>query len=167
MLPVAGSRIVTVSSTGHRIGAGIRFDDLHGERSYDRIAAYGQSKLANLLFTYELQRRLAPHGTTVAVAAHPGAAATDLGRNLPAPARLLLPVVMALIAQGPAMGALPTLRAATDPATLGGQHYGPDGWWEGKGHPHVVASSDASYDLSVQRRLWTVSEQLTDVSFAA
>lgn len=165
MLPVPGSRVVTVSSMAHRVRAGIRFDDLQSERSYDRVAAYGQSKLANLLFTYELQRRLAPLGGTIAVAAHPGVAATELVRNLPGPVRLVLPAVMPLFTQGPAMGALPTLRAATDPAVLGGQYYGPDGWRENRGHPRVVASSKQSHDEVVQRRLWAVSEQLTGVRF--
>jgi NAD(P)-dependent dehydrogenase (short-subunit alcohol dehydrogenase family) len=165
MLPVYGSRVVTVSSVAHRVRAGIRFDDLQSERSYDRLAAYGQSKLANLMFTYELQRRLASHSTTIAVAAHPGVAATELVRNLPGPVRLILPAVMPLFTQKPAMGALPTLRAATDPAVLGGQYYGPDGWRENRGHPRVVASSELSHDEAVQRRLWAVSEQLTDVAF--
>ena len=84
LLPVAGSRVVTVSSIGHRIRADIHFDDLQWERGYNRVGAYGQAKLANLLFTYELQRRLAPHGTTIAAAAHPGGSQTELTRNLPA-----------------------------------------------------------------------------------
>src|ERR1700678_2974719 len=84
LLPVAGSRVVTVSSIGHRtFGADIHFDDLQWERRYNRVGAYGQSKLANLLFTYELQRRLAPHGTTAAVAAHPGGSRTEPTRNVP------------------------------------------------------------------------------------
>ncbi len=88
LLPVPGSRVVTVSSVGHRIRAAIHFDDLQWERSYSRVAAYGQSKLANLMFTYELQRRLAPLGTTVAVAAHPGVSNTELARNTPAALRV-------------------------------------------------------------------------------
>jgi len=164
LLPVPGSRVVTVSSVGHRIRAEIHFDDLQWERSYNRVAAYGQSKLANLLFTYELQRRLASHGTTVAVAAHPGVANTDLVRNLPAALRAIAPVVAPLISQAPAMGALPTLRAATDPAVLGGQYYGPDGLRESRGHPQVVTSSDQSYDVAIQQRLWAVSEDLTGVT---
>jgi NAD(P)-dependent dehydrogenase (short-subunit alcohol dehydrogenase family) len=164
LLPVPGSRVVTVSSIGHRIRAAIHFDDLQWERSYNRIAAYGQSKLANLMFTYELQRRLTSHGTTIAVAAHPGTANTELVRNLPAAVRGIAPVVAPLISQSPAKGALPTLRAATDPAVLGGQYYGPDGWLESRGHPQVVPSSDQSYDVTVQQRLWTVSEDLTGVT---
>ena len=111
-----GSRVVTVSSIGHRIRAAIHFDDLQWERSYSRVAAYGQSKLANLMFTYELQRRLATHGTTVAVAAHPGMSNTDSPATPPRPSGVPLTWLAPLITQTPAMGALPTLRAATDPA---------------------------------------------------
>ncbi|QKW14101.1 SDR family NAD(P)-dependent oxidoreductase [Verrucosispora sp. NA02020] len=167
MRPVPGSRVVTVSSVGHRIRADIHFDDLHWERSYGRVAAYGQSKLANLMFTYELQRRLAPHGTTVAVAAHPGMSSTELARNSPPALRLPLTWLAPLITQSPAMGALPTLRAATDPAVLGGQYYGPGGRNEVMGHPRLVTSSPKSYEVAVQKRLWAVSEDLTGVTFPA
>lgn len=165
LLPVPGSRVVTVSSVGHRIRAAIHFDDLNWERSYSRTGAYGQSKLANLMFTYELQRRLAPRGTTVAVAAHPGVSNTELVRNSPAPLRVVADRVAPLLTQSAAMGALPTLRAATDPAVLGGQYYGPGGRGEVRGHPEVVTSSPQSYDLAVQQRLWSVSEDLTGVKF--
>ena len=165
MLPVPGSRVVTVSSTGHRIQAAIHFDDLQWERSYSRAGAYGQSKLANLMFTYELQRRLAPHGTTAAVAAHPGVSSTELTRNTPAAFRVPLNWIAPLITQTPAMGALPTLRAATDPAVLGGQYYGPGGRFEVMGHPRLVTSSPESYEVAVQQRLWAVSEDLTGVKF--
>jgi NAD(P)-dependent dehydrogenase (short-subunit alcohol dehydrogenase family) len=164
LLPVAGSRIVTVSSVGHRIRAGIHFDDLQWERGYSRVGAYGQAKLANLLFTYELQRRLAPRGTTIAVAAHPGGSRTELTRNLPALLERVTPLIEPLF-QGADMGALPTLRAATDPGVLGGQYYGPDGFGEQRGYPKVVASSDKSHDVDVQRRLWAVSEELTGVIY--
>ena len=163
LLPVAGSRVVTVSSQGHRFGR-IRFDDLQWERRYSRVGAYGQAKLANLLFTYELQRRLAPRGTTIAVAAHPGGSRTELTRNLPALVGALTSVVEPLF-QGADMGALPTLRAATDPGVLGGQYYGPDGFGEQRGYPKLVASNDRSHDADVQRRLWAVSEQLTGVMY--
>jgi NAD(P)-dependent dehydrogenase (short-subunit alcohol dehydrogenase family) len=165
MLPVAGSRVVTVSSIGHRIRAGIHFDDLQWERGYNRDAAYGQAKLANLLFTYELQRRLAPHGTTIAAAAHPGFSRTELTRNLPPLLGRVFSVVVPLVAQDAATGALPQLRAATDPGVLGGQYYGPDGFTETRGHPKVVASSAKSHDVDVQRRLWAVSEELTGVVY--
>ncbi|KKC02312.1 SDR family NAD(P)-dependent oxidoreductase [Mycobacterium nebraskense] len=163
LLPVAGSRVVTVSSMGHRFGR-IRFDDLQWERGYSRVGAYGQAKLANLLFTYELQRRLAPHGTTIAVAAHPGGSRTELTRNLPAVVGALTAVVEPLF-QGADMGALPTLRAATDPGVLGGQYYGPDGFAQQRGYPKLVGSNDRSHDVDVQRRLWAVSEELTGVTY--
>lgn len=165
LLPVAGSRVVTVSSMGHRILADIHFDDLQWERSYNRVAAYGQAKLANLLFTYELQRRLAPQGTTIAVAAHPGGSRTELNRNLPPLLERIATPTFGLISQAAAAGALPQLRAATDPGVLGGQYYGPDGFGELRGAPKVVASSDKSHDLERQRRLWTVSEELTGVVY--
>ena len=168
LLATAGSRVVTVSSVGHRIRSRIDFDDLQSEHGYSRVAAYGRSKLANLLFTYELQRRLAAADddvTTVALAAHPGGSNTELVRNSPAPLRALNAVFGPLIAQSAAMGALPTLRAATDPAAVGGQYYGPGGFRELRGHPVVVASSARSHDVDVQRRLWTVSEDLTGVTY--
>jgi NAD(P)-dependent dehydrogenase (short-subunit alcohol dehydrogenase family) len=165
LLPVPGSRVVTVSSTGHRIRAAIHFDDLQWQRSYGRAAAYGQSKLANLMFTYELQRRLAAHGTTIAVAAHPGVANTELARNMPAVVRRPLAWLIPVLTQPATAGALPTLRAATDLSVLGGQYYGPDGRGEARGYPRLVTSSPESYDLSVQQRLWAVSEDLTGVRF--
>jgi NAD(P)-dependent dehydrogenase (short-subunit alcohol dehydrogenase family) len=161
LLPVAGSRIVTVSSIGHRILADIHFDDLQWEHSYNRVAAYGQAKLSNLLFTYELQRRLAPHGTTIAAAAHPGGSNTELVRYLPAG----LGPAFELVSQDAAAGALPTLRAATDPAVRGGQYYGPDGFGQMRGNPVLVGSSKKSHDTDKQRRLWAVSEELTGVAY--
>jgi NAD(P)-dependent dehydrogenase (short-subunit alcohol dehydrogenase family) len=162
VLAAPGSRVVTVSSMGHRFTRGIRFDDLQSERSYSRVGAYAQAKLSNLLFTYELQRRLL--GTsTVAVAAHPGGANTELARNVPAAVRVVFEAIAPLITQSAAMGALPTLRAATDPGVLGGQYYGPDGFGEQRGYPKVVPSSAASHDTEAQRRLWAVSEELTSV----
>jgi NAD(P)-dependent dehydrogenase (short-subunit alcohol dehydrogenase family) len=164
VLAAPGSRVVTVSSTAHRFARGIRFDDLQWESDYSRVRAYGQSKLANLMFTYELQRRLT--GTnSIAAAAHPGGANTELGRNSPAPLRVVFDVVGPRLMQGPDMGALPTLRAATDPGVLGGQYFGPDGFAEQRGYPKVVASTQASYDTDARRRLWEVSEELTGVIF--
>jgi len=165
LLPVAGSRVVTVSSIGHRILADIHFDDLQWEHSYNRVAAYGQAKLANLLFTYELQRRLASHETTIAAAAHPGGSKTELARNLPGWTQPIYSVLEPLVAQDAATGALPTLRAATDPAVLGGQYYGPDGFGQMRGYPKVVQSSKKSHDVDLQRRLWAVSEELTGVVY--
>lgn len=163
---VEGSRVVTVSSMGHRLLAAIHFDDLHWERGYNRFAAYGQAKLANLLFTYELQRRLAAKGRpTIAVAAHPGGSNTELTRNLPALVRPVERLVSPLVFQNAEMGALPTLRAATDPTVAGGQYYGPDGLGQQRGHPKRVGSSKQSHDAELQHRLWLVSEELTGVAF--
>lgn len=167
LLGVRDSRVVTVSSLGHRLRAAIHFDDLQWERRYDRVAAYGQSKLANLLFTYELQRRLAaaPDAKTIAVAAHPGGSNTELARNLPGVLQPVKAVLAPVLFQSPAMGALPTLRAATDPDVQGGQYYGPDGFLEQRGRPKLVKSSAQSHDPELQRRLWAVSEELTGVSY--
>jgi NAD(P)-dependent dehydrogenase (short-subunit alcohol dehydrogenase family) len=167
MLPVDGSRVVTISSVGHRIRARIHFEDLQLERDYDRVVSYGQSKLANLLFTYELARRLKLKGApTGALAAHPGAADTDLLRNMPGGIRQVSQFFWKnFIAQNADMGALPTLRAATDPGAQSGQYYGPDGLGEQRGHPKVVKSSAQSHDEDVQRRLWSVSEELTGVTY--
>jgi NAD(P)-dependent dehydrogenase (short-subunit alcohol dehydrogenase family) len=162
MLPVPGSRVVTVSSQGHRAGR-INFGDLQSARRYNRVAGYGQSKLANLLFTYELQRRLAgADAATVALAAHPGVTRTELTRYLPGwmqAASVIMPF------QGAAMGALPTLRAATDPAARGGEYYGPDGIGELRGYPRRVGSSARSHDAGTARRLWDESVRLTGVSY--
>ncbi|MCT7658606.1 SDR family NAD(P)-dependent oxidoreductase [Mycobacterium deserti] len=163
LLSVDASRVVTISSVGHRIIAKIRFDDLNFDGGYNRVAAYGQSKLANLLFTYELQRRLAAKGaSTVALAAHPGFSDTELMRYLPG----FIPDFIWKMATQPAdRGALPTLRAATDPSARGGQYYGPDGIGEVKGYPKVVASSAQSHNQDIQRRLWAVSQELTGVAY--
>ena len=165
LLDTPGSRVVTVSSMGHRLFArsGIRFDDLQWERGYSRTGAYGQAKLANLMFTYELQRRLA--GThTIAAAAHPGGSRSELARNLPPVMRGAFKLLEPMF-QDAEMGALPSLRAATDPGVIGGQYYGPDGIGEQRGHPKIVASSAVSHDVDAQRRLWAVSEQLTGVVY--
>ncbi|MFJ9706305.1 SDR family NAD(P)-dependent oxidoreductase [Streptomyces sp. NPDC101234] len=166
LLPVPGSRVVTLgSSSGHPSKIKIRFDDLQWDREYNRSAAYGQSKLANLMFAYALQRRLEPHGTTISVAAHPGVARTEAMRNATTATRMIFNTVAPLISQPPAMGVLPTLRAATDPGVVGGQYYGPDGMGQFRGHPHVVNSGAQSYDIADQDRLWAVSEELTKVKF--
>lgn len=162
---VPGARVVTVSSNGHKMLADIHFDDLQWERSYNRMRAYSQSKLANLMFTYELQRRLSDGHAAIAVAAHPGFSSTELGRNLPGALQPAVNALGPLLGQSAAMGALPTLRAATDPGVLGGQYFGPDGFGEQRGYPKVVASSEKSHDLAMQRRLWAVSEELTGVTY--
>ena len=164
LLGVEGSRIVTVSSVGHRVLSSIDFDDLHAQRGYNRVSAYGRSKLANLLFTYELQRRLTQAGApTAALAAHPGASLTELGRHFRFN-RQLQPL-MRWFTQPAAAGALPILRAATDPGATGGQYDGPDGFQESRGHPVVVASNSRSHDPATQRRLWAASEQSTGITY--
>ncbi|MGB3356693.1 MAG: SDR family NAD(P)-dependent oxidoreductase [Mycobacterium sp.] len=166
LLPVDGSRVVTVASIAHNIRAGIHFDDLQWERSYNRVSAYGQSKLANLMFTYELQRRLTENGApTIAVAAHPGISNTELMRHVPGSGLPGFSQLAGLVTNSPAVGALGTLRAATDPGAQGGQYYGPSGFRELVGHPVVVQSNRMSHDVEVQQRLWTVSEELTGVKF--
>ncbi|WP_347221338.1 SDR family NAD(P)-dependent oxidoreductase [Mycolicibacterium poriferae] len=166
LLQVEGSRVVTVASIAHNIQAGIHFDDLQWERSYNRVAAYGQSKLANLMFTYELQRRLAAkQAPTIAVAAHPGISNTELMRHIPGSGLPGFSALAGLVTNSPAVGSLATLRAATDPAVHGGQYYGPSGFRELVGHPVLVQSNRQSHDTDVQQRLWSVSEELTGVKF--
>jgi NAD(P)-dependent dehydrogenase (short-subunit alcohol dehydrogenase family) len=159
-------RVVTVSSTGHRMGK-IDFDDLNWERrTYSAVRAYGQSKLANLLFTAELQRRLTAAGSSVlANAAHPGYAATNLqfhsGRRV---VDMVSAVGNRVFAQDENGGALPTLYAAT--ADIPGDSFaGPGGFMEQRGAPKLVGRTDAARDADVARRLWDVSEQLTGAHF--
>ncbi len=162
LLPVEGSRVVTVSSNSHCSGR-IHVDDL---QSAGRVAGYGQSKLANLLFTYELQRRLAAaDARTAALAAHPGTSSTELTRNMPAALQMANRAIGWTFTQSAQMGALPTLRAATDPAARGGEYYGPGGRFELKGYPRRVQSSARSHDESTQQRLWQESERLTSVTY--
>jgi NAD(P)-dependent dehydrogenase (short-subunit alcohol dehydrogenase family) len=165
MLGREGSRVVTVSSNGHKPGR-IDFDDLQSQRRYRRPAAYFQSKLANLMFTYELQHRLVTaQARTQALAAHPGKARTELIRYLPRWLQVEDLIVEQPLGQSAAMGALPTLRAAADPAARGGQYYGPGGRGELRGYPCLVESSDRARDAEAQQRLWRESERLTGVSY--
>lgn len=166
LLPVEGSRVVTVASIAHNIQGDIHFDDLQWDRSYNRVAAYGQSKLANLMFTYELQRRLTEKGApTIAVAAHPGISNTELMRHIPGSGLPGFKQLAGLVTNSPPIGALGTLRAATDSAVQGGRYYGPSGFRELVGHPVLVRSNRKSHDVAVQQRLWSVSEELTGVRF--
>jgi NAD(P)-dependent dehydrogenase (short-subunit alcohol dehydrogenase family) len=160
------ARIVTVSSGAHRMGR-INFEDLQGERKYRRWGWYGQSKLANLLFTFELNRRLRAAGSSIkAVAAHPGYSATHLqSASAPAFDRTLMSVTNRLFAQSAEMGGLPTLYAATYPGLEGGSYVGPDGFMEQRGHPRLVGTTSAARDEEVAARLWEVSEELTGVTF--
>lgn len=172
LLNTPGSRVVTVSSRLHEYGQ-IDFDDLMGEQSYDKNQAYSQSKLANLLFAYELQRRLeAAEAPTISLAAHPGYAATNLQTAGPEMegsqvGTLVMRTANALFAQSAAMGALPVLYAAVNPELQGGEYVGPDGFKGMRGHPQQSTSSPASYDEDAAGRLWEVSAQLTGVHYQA
>jgi NAD(P)-dependent dehydrogenase (short-subunit alcohol dehydrogenase family) len=169
LLPVAGSRVVTVSSNAHR-NARIHFDDLQLDHEYSLTNAYGQSKLANLLFTRELQRRLTAAGAgTVSVAAHPGNAHTDVARHMPALVRLafsprLRPLNRWLM-QPAAAGALPVLRAAVDPTARGGDYYGPGGAFGFTGPPIRVPFGRPAQNTDTQQRLWDESERLTGITY--
>ena len=160
LLKTDGSRIVTVSSMAHQVGK-VDFDDLHREKRYRRMEAYGQSKLANLLFTYELQRRLEQAGSAaIAVAAHPGWTGTNLQRH-----NRLFEFFNPLLAQKPEMGALPTLYAAVSPDVRGGDYFGPEGFIEMKGYPKKVSSNTRSHDRETAAKLWELSEALVAVRF--
>ena len=158
-------RVVTMSSLMHRIGS-INVDDPNWQhRRYGRWPAYGQSKLANLMFAYELDRRLAAAGSTVkSLAAHPGYASTGLqGHTQSVWDRLM--GVGNLFAQSAEMGALPELYAATAPSAVSGSYLGPDGPFEQRGYPKVVGSSGKSRDRAVAASLWGLSERITGVTY--
>ena len=163
-------RIVTVSSQAHRMGR-MDFEDLMGERKYGAWRAYGQSKLANLLFMRSLAERLERAGSTIAsVAAHPGFASTHLQAVAPEMKGRgwqvkIMDGVNKVMAQSAAMGALPTLYAATFPAIRSGDYVGPDGFGEQRGHPKLVGMNASARDDAVANRLWTVSEELTGVRY--
>ena len=161
LVATTGSRVVSVSSTAARRGV-MDFEDLDFEkRGYSAWQAYGQSKLANQLFTLELQRRLAAAGVEVlATAAHPGWTATDLQRTAP-----IVRFMNRFVAMQPPRGALPTLRAATDPGAAGGDYFGPDGFLQMRGDPVHVPMMTLARDPDDAARLWDVSEQLTGVSY--
>ena len=156
------ARVVTVSSLAHRQGK-ISFDDLHWQkRGYSASSAYGQSKLANLLFTQELQRRFDEAGVKVrAVAAHPGWTVTNLQQH-----SFLFRMLNPIFGMRPPQGALPTLFAATSPDVKDGGYYGPDGFFELRGYPKEAAKSSAATNAEDAARLWEVSEQLTGAQFA-
>jgi NAD(P)-dependent dehydrogenase (short-subunit alcohol dehydrogenase family) len=159
------ARVVTVSSNAHKTVRRIAFDNLNGDRRYFRWNAYGQSKLANLLFALELDRRLRARGSTVkSLAAHPGYATTNL-QSAAAPAfdRVVMKMTDAVVGQSGEMGALPVLYAATEPGLEGGTYAGPDGIGEQRGHPKIVSPNRVARDEGSARRLWDVSEELTGV----
>jgi NAD(P)-dependent dehydrogenase (short-subunit alcohol dehydrogenase family) len=173
LLTANGSRIVTMSSIAHLQGR-VDFDDLQGERSYRPDTAYEQSKLANLLFTFELDRQLRAAGVqTGALAAHPGVVYTNLFATASKLNQALLKPQLRIInfwaVQDVRMGALPALRAATDPAARSGEYFGPRRYGVRSrfytGYPARVEPSASARDAAVQARLWQVSEQLTGVPF--
>ncbi len=170
LLSTPGSRIVNVSSTAHRIGR-MRFSDIHGLQNYSRFGAYAQSKLANLLFTLELQRRLEhKNADTICVSAHPGFAATNLqnasagevGSRLEL---IMMRVMTALLSQSAEQGALPQLYAATAPDVTGGDYIGPDGWMQSRGYPKKHRARDTAYDIEASQELWRLSMELTEEPF--
>jgi len=167
VLQTEGARIVNISSGAHKNGK-MDFSNLQYEngRDYSPMKAYGRSKLSNLLFTYELQRKLeAANKHTIAVAAHPGVALTNLARHLEG--KILFKILTPLfkrMAQDPAMGALPQIRASVEPEVKGGEYYGPDGKKEYKGYPVLVPSNEASHNLQDATSLWEESVKLTGVN---
>ncbi|MFC9316011.1 oxidoreductase [Streptomyces nigra] len=171
MLDVPGSRIVTVSSMGHRQGGPMDLTDAHWtRRAYDSTAAYAHSKRVNLMFTYALQRRLGSGAHTIAAASHPGGADTSGSRRSTAERgivtrALFAGVVRPLLMQSADRGGWPTLRATTDASVAGGEYYGPSGFLESKGHPTTVRSIGETHDAAVQQQLWDLSQELTGVRY--
>ena len=163
-----GSRIVNVSSNGHRFGQ-MDFDNLmyEGGSGYSSLQAYGRSKLANLLFTYELQRRFEAEGANViAVAAHPGLSDTNLASHFAD--RWYYKLAKPWFdrnGQSAAMGALPSIRAAVDPEVTGANYYGPNGPKESRASRFVVQSNEESHNLTDAQKLWEVSEELTGIQY--
>ena len=160
LINTENSRIVTMSSFGHKRGE-MDFDDLNWEKSYKRVGAYGRSKLANLLFAYELQRRLEVKGSkTISLASHPGWTRTNLQKNV-----AIFRALNNVFSQKPEMGALPMLYAATALEAKGGDYYGPDGRLGWKGYPKKVESNEDSHNIEDAKKLWEISEKLTGVVF--
>ena len=162
------SRIVNISSVGHRSGV-MDFDNFlfEGGKDYTPMNAYGRSKLCNLLFTYELQRRVAKEGLDVKVlAAHPGGSNTNLSRHVTGKVWyvLLNPLIKALM-QNAFMGSLPGVRASLDPQVKGGTYFGPSGFGELRGNPVPVQSNEASHNEKDAKRLWDISQTLTGLEF--
>lgn len=169
LLPALGAaRVVTVSSNAHRMGR-IDLDDLDSERSYRPWPAYGQSKLANLLFAMQLQRLADGAGLRlVSVAAHPGYAATELMRNGPlgrGPLAAVADRVSRLVAQPAEMGSWPSLYAAAMPDVVGAEYFGPDAWGGWRGHPTRTAAAPAAYDADLAAALWQRSQEITKVHY--
>lgn len=169
LLATPKSRIVTTSSVAHQMGK-IEFDNLNGERSYGRWSAYGRSKLADLIFALELQRRLKKAGVeTISIAAHPGFSNTNLQSTSATESRATLERLSYSLysGQSAAMGALPQLYAATAPYIYGGEYIGPDGLLGMTGYPKKVHANKRAYDEDVAAKLWNVSVEMTGVDYAA
>ena len=170
LLAAPAPRVVTVASLAHRNGK-IDFDDLQSERNYKPWAAYGESKLANILFANELDRKAKAAGSRlVSIPVHPGVSVTNIFENGPGskgPKAVIMKLLAPLLMQPDAAGALPTLYAATAPEATGGEYIGPDGFMEMKGSPVVVQPRPQGRDEAVAKRLWDVSEQLTGVIYPA
>jgi NAD(P)-dependent dehydrogenase (short-subunit alcohol dehydrogenase family) len=167
LLKTPGARVINISSNAHYAGE-LDFSNIFYENGgYSPKGAYSRSKLANLLFTYELQRRFQACGhSTLALAAHPGITATAIADHfLNDSFNWLVRGVMKLIFQSAAMGALPGLRAAVDPNARGGEYYGPDGKGERSGYPVLVSSNQASHDFQSAEMLWEISARLTGVEY--
>lgn len=159
------SRVVSLSSGAHKFGK-INFDDLHGRKDYSPTAAYGQSKLACLMFAYELQRRIDKSGAgTLSLAAHPGVSWTNLMQHLPKLVQKIGPALAPIFSHPPKDGAEPTLLAALGNGVRGGEYFGPDGWQEMKGRAARVDSNSLSKNENIAKRLWEVSEDLTRVRY--
>lgn len=172
LLDTPDARVVTVSSNLHR-SATMQFDDLHHEANYTRYGPYNQSKLANLLFTFELQRKINAAGAAlISVACHPGYAATNLqnaGPNMDgsAASKVMMQIANTLFAQDAAMGALPTLYAATALDVNGCDYIGPDGFMRMRGYPVKEPAKDTAYNEPDAARLWAISEEWTGITYAA
>jgi NAD(P)-dependent dehydrogenase (short-subunit alcohol dehydrogenase family) len=170
LIATPGARVVSMSSVVYRFGR-LRFDDLHREHSHFRWGAYAQSKLANLVFSYELQRRIEAKGASlISVACHPGYALTNLALGGPhTPGSSMFEAILRLgyrlLAQSAASGALPTLYAAAAPGLRGGEFIGPDGFAELRGAPRRMHSNARSHDCETAARLWELSEELTGVRY--
>jgi len=160
------SRIISLSSIAHK-NASINFKDMQSEKKYSKFGAYGQSKLACLIFSKELQRRLEANNkaNSISVAAHPGASNTELARHLPKLANFLLTPFLLLVTHSPKNAAKPTLMASLGNNVAGGDYYGPQGFMEMNGDPGTAKAEPKAYDVLVAKRLWEVSEKLTGISF--
>ncbi len=166
ILQTPNSRIVSLSSNAHKRGK-INFDDLQSEKEYSKIGAYSQSKLACLMYAFDLQRRLedAGHTQTISVAAHPGVSMTNLGQHIPAILQKVLTPAFKWMMHDPKEAALPQLYAALGEDVKGGEYFGPTGYNEMKGPAGRAKYKSFAKDEAVAKRLWEVSEKLTAITY--